>query len=193
MWLHADDGARRRREAREVEPGAAADVEDVPPRPVVDLAHRRLDDTGAVDAEVLELVDLGRVPDVRAGDGHPTRLSPRRSPLRVEPSRGPHASLRYLAGTPGRGTGHRRGRFFPCLPWDCAAAASFSTFAAEARSALRTSCAARVAGCTSSGSSLRLPIRRAAVTARRWASQRTTSSSYAVSPISSTSSTLLER
>ena len=77
--------------------------------------------------------------------------------------------------------------------WDFAAAASFSTFAAEARSALRTSCAARVAGWTSRGSSLRLPIRRAAVTARRCASQRTTSSSYAVSPISSTSSTLLDR
>ena len=31
---------------------------------------------------------------------HPTKFSPRRSPLRVEPAQGPHASLRYFAGTP---------------------------------------------------------------------------------------------
>ena len=57
--LHPDDGARRRREPREVETGPAADVEDVRPDPVVELAHRRLDDAGAVDPAVLQLVDVG--------------------------------------------------------------------------------------------------------------------------------------
>ena len=55
-------------EHRQVVPRPTADVDDVPSRPVLDLAHRRLDDTGSVDALVLDLVDIRRVPDVGGGD-----------------------------------------------------------------------------------------------------------------------------
>ena len=57
----------------QVEPGAAAEVEQVGPCPAVspaacteDVAHRGLDVAVGVDRAVLELVGLGVVPDVRA-------------------------------------------------------------------------------------------------------------------------------
>ena len=54
--------------AGEVEPGAAAEVEQVTARPVPDLPHGGLDAPLGVDAAVLQLVDRGVVPDVGAGD-----------------------------------------------------------------------------------------------------------------------------
>ena len=62
--------ARRLGEERQVEAGAAADVEQVAARPREPSAlHQRGDRPGAVDRAVLDLVDLRVVPDVRARDG----------------------------------------------------------------------------------------------------------------------------
>jgi hypothetical protein len=53
-------------EARQVETAAAAHVDQVGAPEGVDGVHRGLDDALAVDAEVLDLVDVGGVPDVGA-------------------------------------------------------------------------------------------------------------------------------
>ena len=62
--LDADHLRRGPGPQREVEAAAAADVEDRAPGPVADLAHRGGDAAVGVGGAVLELVQLGGVPDV---------------------------------------------------------------------------------------------------------------------------------
>lgn len=68
MWFDARHRTRVVRPSREVEATAAPDVEDVPSCPVVDLVHRGFDPAVGIDAPVLELVDVGMLPDVGAGN-----------------------------------------------------------------------------------------------------------------------------
>src|SRR5690606_19599932 len=66
--LHPDHLPRLRGEVGQVVAGAAAEVEDAPPRPVRHRPHRGPDGPVGVDRAVLDLVDVRVVPDVRAGD-----------------------------------------------------------------------------------------------------------------------------
>ncbi len=66
--LDPDHRRGRRREPRQVEAGAAAEVEDGPTLPGSDGGHRRLDPAVRVGRPVLDLVGGGVVPDVGAGD-----------------------------------------------------------------------------------------------------------------------------
>src|SRR5690606_35641522 len=96
---------RVRGEAGKVEPGAAADVEQVAAGPVADAAHGRLDQPVGVDGGILELIGVGGVPDVRARyrpgqrDAHPGTVS--------GPAAGTRSAAGACAGTAGRrgGTG----------------------------------------------------------------------------------------
>ena len=81
MRLHADDLRGGLRPLREVEAGAAADVEEGASGPVGDLAHRSGDAAVRVGGPVLELVELGGVPDVGGGPGRVGQPQIRTSPF----------------------------------------------------------------------------------------------------------------
>ena len=66
--LDPDDAGAAGREAREVEPGAAPDVEQVGAGQGMHRVDGGVDDPGAVGRAVLQLVDVRGVPDVRAAD-----------------------------------------------------------------------------------------------------------------------------
>ena len=69
MRLDAEDGRRGVGEARQVEAGAAADVEHGATGPGCEGEHRGLDGTVRVEGPVLGLVRRGVVPDVGARPG----------------------------------------------------------------------------------------------------------------------------
>ena len=68
MRLDPDDAGAAGRQAREVEAGAAPDVEQVGAGQGVQRVDGGVDDPGAVGRAVLQLVDVRGVPDVRAAD-----------------------------------------------------------------------------------------------------------------------------
>ena len=91
MGLDPDDALRGSRPQGQVEAGAAADVEQRATGPVADLLHRGRDQAVRVGGPVLELVELGGVPDVGGGPGL-------------------HPSIRCARGRGGSGAGRRRCR-----------------------------------------------------------------------------------
>ena len=95
--LDADHLRRGPGPQREVEAAAAADVEDRAPGPVADLAHRGGDAVVGVGGAVLELVELGGVPDV--GGGIPSRPA-----VRSRGADGQAQIAHQAVGGPGRWT-----------------------------------------------------------------------------------------
>jgi hypothetical protein len=71
IWLHADDAACPLGESRQVKPVSAADVYDVGTTPVDSVGQCCPERPVGVDGVILPLVNLGPVPDIRAGQHAP--------------------------------------------------------------------------------------------------------------------------
>ncbi len=206
VGLDAHDTRPQPSQPGEVEARAAAHVEDVRPMPWSESVDRRLDRARLVGGEVLQLVDVGRVPDVGAADHDERRAFlaadvaawtavtdvggrsgtapfPRTftAPVGVHLPLGLAlpGSLRRL-GDLRRSRRLGRGR----APHGCAGSFAPATGGATRLRGTRvrrppTVPASTVAGCTRSGMSCRAPAERVRFTVSRCASQRTTSAAYA--------------